>query len=109
MTHNDSLSLPTFDEYNKLALDGPIYDVVVEDGNGNGHFKETLHKGSVFRNWEEAFDTINIYARQEGFKLRKGRVEKTPDGIVRKRTVLCEHSGEYKPRNTQLVSTKYIN
>ncbi|CAG8540397.1 4029_t:CDS:1 [Paraglomus brasilianum] len=78
MAHNDSLSLPTFDKFNKLALDGPIYDVVVEDGNGNGHFKETLHKGSVFRNWEEAFDTINMYARQEGFKLRKAALRKLP-------------------------------
>ncbi|CAG8642530.1 4647_t:CDS:1, partial [Paraglomus occultum] len=107
--HNDSLSLslPDFEEFSKLALDEPIDDVVMIEKPAD---EEKLHEGSVFQSWDEALNTISVYARQCGFKLRKGRIEKTPDGVIRKRTVLCEHSGEYKPRNTLVnkASTKYI-
>lgn len=94
MTHNDSL--PDFEEFNKLTLDELD--------------EEKLHEGTVFESWDKALDAIGVYARRCGFRLRKGRIDKTPDGVIRKRTVLCEHSGEYKPRNTLVnkASTKYI-
>ncbi|CAG8716142.1 14691_t:CDS:2 [Racocetra persica] len=98
-----------------LEFNEPTYDsVVVVQENKDvelDYSKEKLYKGIVFKSWEEASDTLKLYFQYEGFKLRKGHVEKTSNGTIRKRTMLCEHSGEYKPKNMQLTketSTKYI-
>ena len=45
------------------ALDEPINDVVVVEKPVD---EEKLYERSVFRNWDEALNTISIYARQEG-------------------------------------------
>ncbi|CAG8825925.1 24405_t:CDS:2, partial [Racocetra persica] len=101
MPHNESISnfkdLSNFEfgeSTHSLESDEPIYDL---------EFNRPI--------WEEASDTLKLYSQYEGFKLRKGRVEKTSNGTIRKRTMLCEHSGKYKSKNIQLTketSTKYI-
>ncbi|CAG8829540.1 14384_t:CDS:1, partial [Racocetra persica] len=112
MVHNESTS--NFKDLGKLEFgesthglksDEPIYDlefnrptydsVVVVQENKDVRLdcsKEKLYKGMVFKSWEEASDTLKLYSQYEGFKLRKERVEKTSDGTIRKRTILCEHS-----------------
>ncbi|CAG8766201.1 211_t:CDS:2, partial [Racocetra persica] len=98
-----------------LEFNRPTYDsVVVVQENKDVRLdcsKEKLYEEMVFKSWEEAFDTLKLYSQYEGFKLKKGWVKKTSNGTIQKRSMLCEHSGEYKSKNMQLTketSTKYI-
>ncbi|CAG8807811.1 17934_t:CDS:1 [Racocetra persica] len=110
-THGLESDEPIYD----LEFNGPTYDsvIVVQENKDVGldYSKEKLYEGMVFKSWKEASDTLKLYSQYEGFKLKKGRVEKTSNRTIRKRTMLCEHSGKYKPKNMQLTketSTKYI-
>ncbi|CAG8575409.1 10635_t:CDS:2, partial [Cetraspora pellucida] len=93
--------------------DGSMYNsvVAVQENKKSGFYEEKLRGGEIFKSWEEALNVITIYAQQKGFGLRKGCSEKTSNEVICKRTIDCEHSGEYKPRNKQLVketNTKYM-
>ncbi|CAG8845480.1 27430_t:CDS:2, partial [Racocetra persica] len=101
MAHNESTS--NFKDLGNLEFGESTYglesDELIYDLEFNGP------------TWEEATDTLKLYSQYDGFKLRKGHVEKTSNGTIRKRTILCEHSGKYKSKNMQLTketSTKYI-
>ncbi|CAG8835295.1 6965_t:CDS:2, partial [Racocetra persica] len=81
IAHNESTSnfkdlsnLEFGESIHGLESDEPIYDLEF-----NGPI------------WEEASDMLKLYSQYEGFKLRKGRVEKTSNRTIRKRTMLCEH------------------
>ncbi|CAG8698076.1 10050_t:CDS:2 [Cetraspora pellucida] len=110
-THDLEPGEPICDlEFNKPTCN---YEIAVQDNKDVrlGCSKERLYEGRVFQNWEEAVDTLTLYSQHEGFKLRKGCIEKASNRTIRKRTMLCEHRDEYKPRNIQLTketSTKYI-
>src|SRR2546423_1280589 len=68
-----------------------------------------LYKGRVFITWQQAFDTIEGWAKQQGFNIIYSRVERKPDGTFRKRTVQCEHSGHYTTKsNGKQTTTKHI-
>ncbi|CAG8733909.1 11672_t:CDS:2, partial [Gigaspora margarita] len=101
-------------EVSELACDNNEFEGSIDNSvviTCENSLSKKIHEGGKFQSWEEALEEITMYARQEGFGLRKGRSEKTSDGVIRKRTMLCEHSGDYKPRNKQSVretNTKYI-
>ncbi|XP_043713638.1 protein FAR1-RELATED SEQUENCE 5-like [Telopea speciosissima] len=52
--------------------------------------------GKVFDSAEQAYDFYNWYAGKIGFRVRKGRSEKTRKGIVRQRTFECSKEGHRK-------------
>ncbi|CAG8842178.1 8815_t:CDS:2, partial [Racocetra persica] len=84
LTHDFELGEPICD----FELDRPTYNFIVENKDVRGCPEEKL--------W---------------FKLRKGCIKKTPDRAIQKRTILCEHSGEYKSKNMKSIretSTKCI-
>ena len=71
---------------------------------------EILYKGKVFNTWQQAFDTIESWAKQQGFHIRYNRVERKPDGTFRKRSIECEHNGEYSTKvNGKQTTTKCMN
>ncbi|CAG8435436.1 9140_t:CDS:2 [Ambispora gerdemannii] len=57
-----------------------------------------LAVGSIFQNWENVDEFLDQYGREQGFVVRKKRVERDELGIVRKRTYDCEHGGRYTPK-----------
>ena len=48
---------------------------------------EILYKGRVFNTWQQAFDTIESWVKQQGFNIRYNRVERKSDGTFRKRSI----------------------
>ncbi|XP_042497994.1 protein FAR1-RELATED SEQUENCE 5-like [Macadamia integrifolia] len=55
--------------------------------------------GKAFDSSEQAYDFYNWYAGKIGFRVRKGRSEKTRKGIVRQRTFECSKEGHRKVDN----------
>jgi hypothetical protein len=75
----------------------------------NENTEATLYKGKAFTTWEQAFEIIEGWAKQQGFRVIYGRVERKPDGTFRKRTVLCEYQGSYITKsNGKQTTTKRI-
>ena len=66
---------------------------------------EILYKGRVFNTWQQAFDTIESWVKQQGFNIRYNRVERKSDGTFRKRSIQCEHQGEYVTSSTSKQTT----
>ncbi|CAG8810028.1 1554_t:CDS:2, partial [Dentiscutata erythropus] len=106
MAHNESTSnfknlsnLEFGNSTHVLESDEPIYDF---------EFNGPICDSVVV---QENKDIELGSSKEKPYEEMKGRVKKNSNGIIRKRTMLCEHSGEYKPKNTQLTketSTKYI-
>ncbi|CAG8747324.1 6694_t:CDS:1, partial [Gigaspora rosea] len=46
-----------------------------------------LREGMSFSNCDIALETISTFAKQNGFAIKKERVECCPDGTVKKRTL----------------------
>ncbi|PKY61926.1 hypothetical protein RhiirA4_551076 [Rhizophagus irregularis] len=53
--------------------------------------KPVLYQGKAFTTWKQAFETIESWAKQQGFNIIYSRVKKKSDGIFRRRIVQCEH------------------
>ncbi|CAG8750803.1 10213_t:CDS:2 [Gigaspora margarita] len=66
--------------HNKDERDDGLTIVAVQENEELGFSEEKLHEEGRFKSWEEALNTITIYAQQEGFGLRKGHSEKMSDG-----------------------------
>ncbi|CAI2180047.1 19958_t:CDS:1 [Funneliformis geosporum] len=63
-----------------------------------------LTVGTTFENWEHVDEYLEIYGREQGFVVRKKRVERDEMGMVRKRTYDCEHGGRYTPKKKAALS-----
>ncbi|CAG8511743.1 10159_t:CDS:1 [Paraglomus occultum] len=63
-----------------------------------------LAVGTTFNSWENVDEFLLAYGRQQGFVVRKKRVEKDDAGLVRKRTYDCEHGGRYTPKKKAPLS-----
>ncbi|CAG8535756.1 7564_t:CDS:2, partial [Racocetra fulgida] len=59
-----------------VSLDDDLVTVSLDD---ELVVAKKLYKGRIFQSWDEAYDTIKLYARQKGFGLKKGHIEKTSD------------------------------
>ncbi|RHZ61839.1 hypothetical protein Glove_345g74 [Diversispora epigaea] len=66
--------------------------------NSNELTKALLYKGMTFNSWQEA--------KTQGFNIVYNRVIRKPDGTFRKRTVQCEHQGNYRTKTN--ITTKRI-
>ncbi|CAG8719754.1 1515_t:CDS:2, partial [Cetraspora pellucida] len=53
-----------------------------------------LYEGQVFKTAEEAYITVETFAYSHEFGIRKGHVEKDPNGHEISRTFLCRHAGK---------------
>ncbi|CAG8580792.1 16399_t:CDS:2 [Dentiscutata heterogama] len=101
MMHNEN----TYDlESGEPIICDSVIAVQENEDIGLGCSKKKLFEGMIFQDWKEAFDTLTLYSQHEGFKLRKGRVEKTSNGAIRKRTMLCEHSEMQKIQRVEIKS-----
>ena len=68
-----------------------------------------LYQGKAFSNWQQAFNTIEGWAKSQGFNIVYNRVQRNSDGTLRKRTIECEHSGHYTTRSKdKQTTTKHI-
>ncbi|RHZ59531.1 hypothetical protein Glove_363g42 [Diversispora epigaea] len=68
-----------------------------------------LYEGKIFNIWQQTFEIIEGWTKQQEFKIKYSRVEKNPDGIFRKRTIQCEHQGKYVSKsNNKQTTTKRI-
>lgn len=65
------------------------------ENNLNQLTEKLLYKGKVFTTWDQAFHIIENWAKQQGFNVIYSRVERKSDGSFRKRTIQCEHQGDY--------------
>ncbi len=68
----------------------------------------SLCKGIAFTTWEQAFETIESWAKQQGFNVIYNHVERNPDGTLRKRTVQCEYQGSHVTKSNKETTTKCI-
>jgi len=57
-----------------------------------------LEEGSIFKNWNEANETVYNYAKNLGFNLYRSRKKAGNNGELRKSTFVCERSGN-PPKN----------
>jgi len=68
----------------------------------------SLEINQTFESWEEVDNFFFAYGVQQGFSLRKSRVNtvKFPDGASRitKRSFECSYSGKYKPKKVDDVT-----
>ncbi|KAG9288282.1 hypothetical protein G9A89_021313 [Geosiphon pyriformis] len=62
-----------------------------------------LAVGTTFQTWENVDDFLDHYGREQGFVVRKKRVERDDMRIVRKRTYDCEHGGRYTPKKKAAI------
>jgi hypothetical protein len=67
-----------------------------------------LYQGKTFTTWEQAFETIESWAKQQGFNVKYNRVEKKPDGTFRKCTLQCEYYGNYVTKSNKETTTKRL-
>ncbi|RHZ85293.1 hypothetical protein Glove_67g9 [Diversispora epigaea] len=74
--------------------------------NSNELTKVLLYKGMSFNSWQEAFYTIENWAKTQGFNIVYNCVIQKPDGTFRKSTVQCEHQGNYRTKTN--TTTKRI-
>ncbi|RHZ82619.1 hypothetical protein Glove_107g2 [Diversispora epigaea] len=75
------------------------------ENRSNKSIEAPLYKGKIFNTWQEAFDTIESWAKKQGFNVIYNRVIRKPDGTFRKRTVQCEHQGDYVTKSTSKQTT----
>ncbi|RIB14571.1 hypothetical protein C2G38_2040078 [Gigaspora rosea] len=70
-----------------------------------------LKEGDSFDNFDEAEFFICRFFESKGFKIRLGRMTMidTAEGgkEVRKRTILCKHSGLFKPKNAEKSTIQF--
>ena len=52
-----------------------------------------LSEGDTYSSEETFISTIKAYAKQQGFQIRLGKVEKNTAGQIRKRTIVCNKEG----------------
>ena len=91
----------------------PAHDEMFNNTNliqQNRNSEAILYQGKAFNTWEQAFEIIQGWAKQQGFNVIYGRVERKPDGTFRKRTVQCEYQGSYitKSNSNKQTTTKRI-
>ncbi|CAB4414328.1 unnamed protein product [Rhizophagus irregularis] len=67
-----------------------------------------LYQGKAFTTWKQAFETIESWAKQQGFNIIYSRVEKKSDGTFRRRTAQCEHHGNYVTKSNKETTTKRL-
>ena len=73
------------------------------------HIEPTLYQGKIFTTWQEAFNVIESWSKQQGFNIIYSRVERKSDGTFRKRTVKCEYQGSYSTKSSgKQTTTKRI-
>lgn len=79
------------------------------ESNSSQSTETLLYKGRVFTSWDQAFYIIESWAKQQGFNIIYNRVERNPDRTLRKRTIQCEHQGDYNTKsNGKQTKTKRI-
>ena len=54
----------------------------------------------MFDSEEQFFNAVKVYAKENGFSVRKGNVEKL-NGLIVSREIVCSREGERKKVKTQ--------
>ncbi|MCL7047143.1 hypothetical protein MKW94_017882 [Papaver nudicaule] len=62
-------------------------------------FEDLIYEGMVFESEERAFDTYNEIARRAGFSVRRDKLVKRANGMMRKRVFVCFKQGIRKKDN----------
>ncbi|CAB5374757.1 unnamed protein product [Rhizophagus irregularis] len=71
--------------------------------------KTLLYKERVFTSWNQAFYIIESWVKQQDFNIIYNHVERNSDRTLRKRTIQCEHQGDYNTKsNGKQTKTKHI-
>lgn len=65
----------------------------------------SLFSGKKFGTWDECELFLNEWARDKGFRFIKGRVTRE-NGVLRRRTYLCDHGGFYESNTEKDTVTK---
>ncbi|CAG8576463.1 16725_t:CDS:2 [Cetraspora pellucida] len=89
-------------DYYEEAYRGSVDIVDVEDVNMDAEVI-TLKEVKSFFNFDDAEQQIRGYAEFKGFKTKLGQstmIETENGKIMRKRTILCHHSGRYQLKNS---------
>jgi hypothetical protein len=68
-----------------------------------------LYQKKAFTTWEQTFETIESWAKQQGFNVIYNRVKKKPDGTFCRCTVQCEYQGNYITKSSKETTTKRIS
>ena len=71
----------------------------------NDNELSTLYSGKKFSSWETCENFIYEWAKEQGFRIVKDRVCQD-NGIIRRRTFVCNHSGTYNSVSNRDTSTK---
>ena len=96
--------------HNEMSDNITLNNFTQQNTNNSNYSNETvLYQGMIFTTWQQAFDIIESWAKQQGFNVIYNRVERKSDGTFRKRTVQCEHQGNYVTKsNGKQTKTKRI-
>src|ERR1043165_3360989 len=84
LTHNEISDVDSFNNITPIPL--------VQQ---NENFEPVLYQGKIFTTWQQAFETIEGWAKQQGFNIVYNRVERNSARTFRKRSIQCEYQGSY--------------
>ncbi|KAK4836151.1 hypothetical protein QYF36_019216 [Acer negundo] len=79
---------------------------ILDDDEEKGRYtneamaRETPLIGMIFDNDEDAYQYYNSYARSIGFSVRKHKLNRSRQGVVRKRLFTCSCEGSYSKKAT---------
>src|SRR5271170_2239740 len=61
-----------------------------------------MNIGDSFNSHSDFVNAVKSYAHENGFTVRLGKVEKTKDQKIRKRTILCSRAGVSEQNTTNI-------
>ncbi|CAG8810013.1 4700_t:CDS:2, partial [Dentiscutata erythropus] len=83
---------------------------IMETKKSSDFFEAMLLKeDNSFTDFDKAVDHVRRFVKYKGFKVHLGHViainKADNEKIIRKRTIVCKHSGVYKPKNPEKPGT----
>src|SRR5687768_18315663 len=65
----------------------------------------TLYSEKIFLTWKACENFLNEWVKRQGFRIIKARVHRN-DGIIRRRSFMCDHERFYESNSTRNTVTK---
>ena len=81
LTHNEISDVDSFNNITPIPL--------VQQ---NENFEPVLYQGKIFTTWQQAFETIEGWAKQQGFNIVYNRVERNSDGTYMARLFMLHYT-----------------
>ena len=86
---------------------GPLENDDIPTYFSNEIANSKLFSGKIFSTWEDCDSFLNEWSKQQGFHIKKDRVQRE-NGFIRRHMYLCDHSQSYNSKFMKDTVTKKI-